>query len=188
MRTLIALLFLSVFACAQDQPPSIAPEWDISQTLAGFAAQAERTRPLLQQLNPQEWIQNGAPETYLAQWQAAQRELGYVTNAAKNFEQQPERLTAALETYFRWQALEEKLTSLVDATRRYQSPQLGDQLVSIVGQNTTNRDKLRQFITDLADKREQEFTVADREAQRCRADVNRPPAPRPPAPAKKRIP
>jgi len=188
MRILIALLFLPVLAGAQDPQTSVSPAWDITQTLTDFAAQAERARPLLEQLNPQEWIKNGAPEAYLAQWQAAKQELGYVTSAAKTFERQPERLTAALETYFRWQALAERLGSLVDGARRYQSPALGDQLVSVVGENAYNRDRLRQFITDLANQREQEFSLADREAQRCRDNLNRQPAARTPAPAKRASP
>lgn len=188
MRTPIAVLFFSVLAHAQDPPTSVAPQWDITQTLTDFAAQVERARPLVEQLKPDEWVKNGAPEAYLAQWQSAQRELGYVTNAARAFERQPERLTAALDAYFRWQALAERLESLVDAVRRYQSPALGDQLVRVVGENTFNRDKLRQFITDLAGQREQEFSLADREAQRCRDNLNRQPAQRTPAPAKKTAP
>jgi hypothetical protein len=185
MRTLIPILLLPLSVVAQQ--PSVAPAWDISQTLAGFGAQVNRLGPVLEQLAPEDWIKNGAPEAYVAQWQAAQQELRYVINAAKVFENQPERLSAALDAYFRWQALEERLRSLVDGTRRYQNPALGDLLMSVVGENTSNRDQLRQYITDLAGQKEQELAVIDGEAQRCRDNLNRQqPVPRTPAPVKKK--
>jgi hypothetical protein len=55
-----------------------------------------------------------------------------------------------------------------------------------MGEHATKRDQLRQFITDLATQNEQEFSVVEREAQRCREDQNKlaPPA-RSPAPVKR---
>ena len=96
------------------------------------------------------------------------------------FERQPEKLSAALDTYFRLQGLERELTSLADGVRKYQNPAVGDLLLAVMGENTANREGLRQYIGDLAVQREQEFAVADREAQRCRATINRQPAPAPP--------
>jgi hypothetical protein len=78
------------------------------------------------------------------------------------------------------QALETSLNSLVDGVRKYQNPAVGDLLMGVLGENTSNRDKLRQYITDLAANKEQEFQIADKEAQRCRGMLNRqtPAAPR----------
>ena len=86
-----------------------------------------------------------------------------------------------MNVYFRVQALEARLTSLVDGVRNYQNPAVGDLIVGIVGENSGNRDKLRQYISDLADQKEQELAVADKEAQRCRVQLNRQPAPAKPA-------
>ena len=44
-------------------------------------------------------------------------------------------------------------------------------------ENSTNRDRLRQYLQDLATQKEEEFQVADREAQRCRAALLKQPAP-----------
>ena len=44
--------------------------------------------------------------------------------------------------------------------------------------------RLRQYIADLAGQKEQELSVLDKEAQRCRIEVTRPAAPVKPAPAK----
>ena len=89
-------------------------------------------------------------------------------------EKQPERLSVALDTYFRTQTLETRLSSLVDGVRNYQNPAVGDLLVGVLGDNSANRDKLRQYITDLAVTKEQEFKIVDQEAQRCRTVLTRP--------------
>jgi hypothetical protein len=182
MRNILPLLSITLLARGQTPQPSVSPQWDITQTITALSAQAERLRPILDQLTPQEWVKNGAPEAYLSQWQSARQELGYVTNAAKALEREPERLTLTLDTYFRWQGLEARLNSLVDGVRKYQNPAVGDLLVGVLGENSSNRDKLRQYITDLAAQKEQEFAVVDKEAQRCRSVVTRPPAARPAAP------
>jgi hypothetical protein len=90
---------------------------------------------------------------------------------------QPERLTLALETYFRMQAVDTMLGSLIEGIRKYQNPSLAELVQGVVDENSANRDKLRQYIQDLAAQKEQEFAVADKEAQRCRATLMRQPAP-----------
>lgn len=149
-------------------PPSVSAEWDISPTLDSLSAQARRLKPILDQLTPQEWVSKGAPDTYVLQWRRAQEELGYLVDSAKLVEKQPERLTLALDTYFRLQSLEARLNSLVDGVRNYQNPAVGDLLMGVLAENSANRDKLRQYITDLAATKEQEFQIVDKEAQRCR--------------------
>jgi hypothetical protein len=187
MRTLVAFfsLFLTVRAQAP-QPssakPSVASEWDISKTIAAFSDQAKRLKPILDQLTPQEWVSKGAPEAYLSQWQQAEMELNYVGTSAQALERDPERLTLALDTLFRWERLAVDLTSLVDGVRHYQNPAVGDLVVSVLGENSSNRELLKQHITDLAAQKEEEFAVVDKEAQRCRGQVTRTPAPKPAAP------
>jgi hypothetical protein len=182
MRFLFALLpfpFLLQMAHAQ---ASVSAPWDIKETLAALSAQTARLKPVLDQLTPQEWVTRGAPEAYVAQWQSAQRELGDVESASATLQKQPEKLSAGLNLFFRIQTIETRLTSLVDGVRHYQNPAVGDLIVGIVAENSANRDKLRQYISDLADQQEQEFAVADKEAQRCRVQLNRQPvAPKPAA-------
>ena len=166
---------------------SVAAEWDISKTIAAFSDLAKRLKPILDQLTPQAWVAKGAPQTYVSQWQEAEQELTYVGASAQSFEKDPERLTLALDTLFRWERLAVDLTSLVDGVRHYQNPAVGDLLVSVLGENSSNRELLKQHITDLAAQKEQEFAVVDKEAQRCRGQVTRtaparPAAPKPAAP------
>jgi hypothetical protein len=174
MKSVFALLFCTFLAHGQQS--GVQAEWDISQTLDALSAQAKRLKPILDQLTPQEWISKGAPDTYIKQWKNSQDELGYLVDSAKNLEKQPERLPLALETYFRLQSLEMQLRSLVDGVRNYQNPAVGDLLIGVLAENSSNRDKLRQYITDLAVTKEQEFKVVDQEAQRCRGVLSRQPS------------
>jgi hypothetical protein len=177
MKYLLPLVFLSLTARAQ----GVSAPWDISQTITALAAQAERLKPVLAQLTPEQWQSKGAPATYVAQWHAAQDEVGYVLRAADALSKQPEKLSLAFETYFRMQAVEAQINSLVEGVRRYQNPAVGDLMISVMAANSTNRDQLRQYITDLTETKEQEFQIIDSEAQRCRGNLIRQAPPRPAA-------
>jgi hypothetical protein len=182
MKCFLTLLFLASAVVAQNPAPAaaaqngVATDWDVAPTVDALAAQAKRLKPILDQLTPREWIAKGAPQAYVTQWTGAQAELGYLVDSAAALKKQPERLTLALDTYFRLQGLTARLDSLVDGVRTYQNPAVGDLLIGILAENSANRDKLRQYITDLAATKEQEFDVVDKEAQRCRTNLNRQPA------------
>ena len=172
MKLLCALLFCPLLAVAQ--PTGVAATWDVSKAVATLSAQASRLEPLLGELKPQAWVEQGAPAAYVSQWNGVKQELGFMRRAANNLEKQPEKLTLALEALFRLQSVEAGIYSLVDGVRRYQNPAVGDLLIGVMLENSDNRDRLRDYVTDLAEQKELEFTIADREAQRCRADVTRP--------------
>ncbi len=175
---LIIPLALPLSAWAQ----GVSAPWDISQTLGSLAEGAQRLTPILEQLTPEKWEAKGAPATYTEQWRNARSEVGYLLGAAQSLRKQPEKLTLALETLFRLQAVESQVSSLVDGVRRYQNPAVGDLLVSVVAANSSNRDQLRQYVTDLAQTKEQEYQIVDKEAQRCRGTLMRQPAaPKPPS-------
>jgi len=172
MKLLFSVVLVSCSAFGQTQA-GVSAQWDITQTIAALSAQANRLKPVLDQLTPQEWVSKGAPDAYVAQWRLAQEELRYLTDTAKALEKQPERLTLALDAYFRMQAIEGELNSLVGGVRNYQNPAVGDLLVGVLAENSSNRDKLREYITDLAATKEQEFEIVDKEAQRCRESISK---------------
>jgi hypothetical protein len=186
MKSLLLLFPVLSISLWGQSAPSVAASWDASKSVSELAAQVDQLKPLLSRLTPQNWVKNGAPEAYLTQWQGAQQELGYLDQTAHTLQQQPEKLTAALDVYFRLQGVEWRLESLVEGARKYQNPAAGDQLAEALGASATKRDQLRQYITDLATQNEQEFAVVDREAQRCRDEQNRLPA-RPAAAPKKNV-
>jgi hypothetical protein len=187
MKYILPLFFLPTALLPPTQAQGVSAPWDISQTLSSLSEQTQRLTPVLDQLKPEQWEAKGAPAAYTSQWRNARSEVGYLLAAAQTLRKQPEKLTLALETLFRLQAVESQVNSLVDAVRRYQNPAVGDLLVSVVSANSTNRDQLRQYVSDLAQTKEQEFQIVDGEAQRCRGMLMRQPpaksAPVPPKPA-----
>lgn len=179
MKYLLTISILPLALALSARAQGVSAPWDISQTLTSLTEQSQRLLPILEQLTPEKWEAKGAPAAYTAQWRSARSEVGYLQGAAESMKKQPEKLTLGLETLFRLQAVEAQVNSLVDGVRRYQNPAVGDLLLSVVSANSANRDQLRQYITDLAQTKEQEFQVVDREAQRCRGTLMPQPPSRP---------
>jgi len=182
MKYLLPFLILPLTLVLPARAQGVSAPWDISQILTSLAAQSQRLLPILEQLTPEKWEAKGAPAAYTAQWRNVRSEVGYLLGAAESMKKQPEKLTLGLETLFRLQSVEAQVNSLIDGVRRYQNPAVGDLLVSVVSSNSANRDQLRQYISDLAQSKEEEFQVVDREAQRCRGTLMRQPPARPAAP------
>lgn len=184
MKLALVCFFIVPIASALGQtseapPPAqsgVASEWDIRKLLDALSQQAAHLKPIIDQVQPAGWQSKGASETYVAQWKTAQAQLKYLIASADAFARQPERLPLGLEAYFRMQAMESTLGSLVEGVRNYQNPALASLMQSVMAENSTNRDRLRQYLQDLATQKEQEFEVADREAQRCRAALLQQPA------------
>jgi hypothetical protein len=158
--------------------PGVASEWDARKLIEALSAQAEHLKPIVDQVQPAEWQSKGASETYVAQWNSAQAQLKYLIASSNAFSKQPERLPLGLDTYFRMQAMESTLGSLTEGVRKYQNPALASLMQSVIAENSANRDRLRQYLQDLAVQKEAEFQVADREAQRCRAALLQQPVPK----------
>jgi hypothetical protein len=186
---LVSCIFLGSFALALGQtsessasrPPSdqgVASEWDARKMIDALSAQVQHLKPIIDQVQPDAWLSQGASETYVAQWSTAQTQLQYLISSSDAFSRQPERLPLGLDIYFRMQAVDSTLSSLTEGVRKYQNPALASLMQSVIAENSTNRDRLRQYLQDLATQKEEEFRVADREAQRCRASLLQPSAPK----------
>ncbi len=180
MRFLFVPVLLQL--CAYAQQASVPTEWDVQKMVQGIAAQSARIQPMVAEIHPREWAAGGAVDSYVQQWDSARSQADTLKLSADNLLREPARLTSALDTYFRLQNLEVSLDSLIDGVRKYQNPALADLLRSVLAENSSSRQQLRQYVTDLAAIKEQEFKVMDAEAQRCREMVTRPVA----APARKK--
>lgn len=154
----------------------LAEPWDVAVAAQNMALQAARLEPLLDQPTPLDWEAGPATATYVRQVQSARDEVRYLVGAAQNLSKQPEKLSLALETYFRLQAVENQVASVAEGVRRYQNQAIADSMLSVMSANGANREQLRQYISDLAATREQEYRVVDGEAQRCRGTLLRQPA------------
>jgi hypothetical protein len=69
--------------------------------------------------------------------------------------------------------MEMELISLDPGLRKYQNAALADLISSILAEGNRNRDRFRQYVVDLAGSKEQQFDVADKEAQRCRESISK---------------
>jgi hypothetical protein len=162
--------------CALAQQPGVPTDWDVQKLVIAIAEQSARIQPLVEQIRPKEWVAKGASDTYVQQWDSAHAQAKSVKLSADNLVREPERLSAALDTYFRLQNLEVVLTSLIDGVRKYQNPALADLLRSVLSENSASRQQLRQYLVDLAVVKEQEYKVMDEEAQRCREAISKLPS------------
>lgn len=164
---------------APPTPGPTQPDWDIRRDLPQLPARVKQLLPLLKQLTPKAWIANGASEIYFDQWVSVQKEVGYLEQSAQTLARQPDRLTLALETFFRLQAIETRMGNLVEAVRKYQNPAMADLLQSLTAEYLGVKVGLQQYIAEVAAQREAEWKVMESEAQRCRTQLT---APTPPAP------
>jgi hypothetical protein len=178
-----ALRGLTLFACAaaffaQTPPPAPPPQtaglesdWEIAAVLQEMSAHAARLQPVLDGLDASAWTAKGAPEAYAAQLQSAREQALALANGSKALAGSPEKLSAALEVLFREQGLETMLGSLAEALRKYQSADAAQELIALGAEGGSGRDRLQQYVVNLAAEREKEYRVMDQEAQRCRGMV-----------------
>ena len=95
-----------------------------------------------------------------------------------SFRRLPEKLSGALQLFFRLEGLGTMIQSLQEGARKYQGPQISQSLGALFAEGGANRERLRSYIVNLASEREHQFEVMDREAQRCRATLMAPAPPK----------
>lgn len=184
-----ALRGFAIFACAaalyaqaqppqqasdKPQPPGLETAWDIAAVLQEMSAHASRLVPLLDRIDVKAWAGKGAPDTYTTQLQSCKDQTRALADGAKALARNPEKLSAALEVFFRLQWIETTFYSLEEGIRRYQSPADAQELAALSAENGANRERLQRYIVNLAAEREQEYQVMDKEAQRCRGILTAP--------------
>lgn len=178
MKSATILLFLALApaAClhAQNQPTAGLPDRDIRQVLSDLSEQSKRLIPILEQIDPRVWVTaKGAPDTYVTQWHSSLDQLKALIGDTATLSKDPEKLSFALQTFFRVQALQYMLQSLTEAIRRYQNGALADLLAGVAAEGGSDRQRFQQYIVNLAVDREQMFGIMDHEAQRCREILSR---------------
>jgi hypothetical protein len=148
--------------------------WSVQKFIADLQKDSTQLQPLLQGMSPQQWSdRKGAPTTYIVQWQAAQQQLNDVITMTKLFAQKTESLSTALDVYFRLEALETTERALAEGAQRYDTRANSDKLNMLIAHNFDSRQRLRDYLRDLAATTEQNFKIADGEAQRCRGMISK---------------
>lgn len=143
--------------------------------LQEISAHAARVLPLLDRADAQQWAAKGAPDAYAAQLQSSKDQAQALADGAKALAANPEALSGELQVLFREQGLETLLGSVAEAMRKYQNPVAAQELVAMAAESGANRDRLQQYVVNLASEREKEYQVMDKETQRCRALLLAPP-------------
>ncbi len=172
MRLLLATL---IFSCSAFCQQSMSDE-DVAAIFSRISQRAARIEPMLEQLHPNDWIAKGASDTYLSQWNSVRQQFTAIESDMSDLTQHPDRLTDSMNALFRVQATHLALNSLMGGVRRYQNPALADLIESAAAEVTGDVDHFEKHLLEMAAEKEQQFTLVDREAQRCRANLSRQPA------------
>lgn len=172
---LAALLFFVGSAFAQTPAPMT--DEDVAAVFNRISQRAARLEPMLEQLRPNDWVAKGAPDTYVTQWNSLRQQYTAIETDLTNLAQHMDSLTDSMKALFRIQAANRALDSLMGGVRRYQNPALADLLESVAAESTNDIERFEQHLVEMADAKEQQYTLVDREAQRCRSTLSRQPAP-----------
>ncbi len=166
---LLPLLVLPAMA----QQASVMTEYDAIQLFNAVADQTAKISPMIEQINTPEWVAKGAAPTYTQLRDGALAQNKAIVSAMRELTQHPTKLSDCLSALFRIQSMEMELISLDPGLRKYQNPALADLISSILAEGNRNRDRFRQYVVDLTGHKEQQFEVADKEAQRCRESLSK---------------
>jgi hypothetical protein len=182
MRLFLATVIFSwAFSCAafcqqQTSPSPGMSDEEVAAIFSRISQRAARIEPMLEQLHPNDWISRGAPDTYLTQWNSIRQQFTAIERDMSDLAQHPDRLTDSMSALFRVQATHLALGSLMGGVRKYQNPALADLIESVAAEAGGDIDRFEKHLLEMAADKEQQLTLVDREAQRCRATLSRQPA------------
>jgi hypothetical protein len=168
------LFFFQAPATAAQAPAGAAPDWDQRPRIEKLGRDVALLKPIFDQIQPESWTVEGGSEAYQKQHKACLEGLSYVQNAIARWSAQPDRLSLMLETLVRIESLDRQAISLSQGVRRYQNPAVADLLDSILGSLSGGLEWLRSQSLEMAQQREKELDVAQKEAQRCRTQILQP--------------
>lgn len=162
---------------AAPQPAGMLNPWEIAPVMQEISAHGTRLAEALGHIDVRTWVDRGASETYLEQWQSAREQAKALADTAAALARNPEKLSAGLDVLFRIQGLETMVGSLEQGLRKYQTPADAAALAALSAENGANRSRLERYLVNLAADRERQLQVMDSEAQRCRASLTSPSQP-----------
>ncbi len=159
----------------------IPTEWEAKSRIASLTKTVEEIEAVLVKLDLERWKSAGAAEAYLTQYHEAKPQFGALRRNLAELASNPDRVGAALDVLLRFEAVDHYIHSLREASRKFDEAALADELDAKVGESFTVRDRFRNYVVELARDRDTQYAILLKEAQRCRTDVNTPPAAKRPA-------
>jgi hypothetical protein len=143
----------------------------IQSIFSGISKHTARIEPMIQQLHPTEWVEKGAPQTYVAQWNSTIEQLNAIQTEMAALAQRPDQLVELMKALFRVQASQKVVASLMEGLRRYQNPALAELIESVAAEDQSSLDTFERYLVELANDRQQQYDVVEHEAQRCRSTL-----------------
>ena len=183
MRYCLLAVFLSFTsgsygqAVPQVKQAGVQTPWDARVIINRLIEENENFAPVFESIHPQDWVAKGASGTYIQQLQQAQQQTRDIVVTSKMLAAKTDQLSLALDDYFRLEALDSTARSLEEGVRRYADRSAADKLSALIAHNFSAREQFRDYLSSLATSQEENFKVADHEAQRCRAMISREPVP-----------
>lgn len=169
MHVLARILIAAAFCVSGLFAQGVTAPWDLKKTLESLQASGKRLMPVIEQLNPNEWVAQGAADGYESQKKEVLKQLQAVTSVAGRLAADTEKLTLALDLFLRIDSFDLNLQSLAEGVRNYHNPAVAELIVGMRNENGHARQTLRNYIVELAETKEQEFKIVDQEAQKCRS-------------------
>lgn len=171
----VKLLWMMLWLAAPTfaQQGSVMTDYDAAQLFNTIADQTQKLAPMIEQINTPDWVNRGAAPTYNELRNEALAQNKAIVLAMHGLAQHPSKLSDCMSALFRIQSMEMELISLDPGLRKYQNSALADLISSLLAEGNRNRDRFRQYVVDLTTQKEQQFEVADKEAQRCREMIMR---------------
>jgi hypothetical protein len=180
LRLLLSLSLAPILSIFAQQPIAAIPGDEPTIALySRLAEHAGRLIPMLAQMKTEVWVAKGASETYVQQTTSVTVQLQAVQHDMRSLQQHPDALQEGMKALFRVQAFHRSLDSVLSGLRRYQNPALADLIVSVAGEDTPDLQQLENHLVEIAAQKDKEYTVVEREAQRCRGMLVREPVPAP---------
>lgn len=168
-----AVIFMA--AALYGQQPGLVPAAETGPLFNDLIAQNARLQPLLKQIKAREWIVGGAPQSYVATWEATTQENQDFAVQAKALAKSPEKLADSLRLLEQMHTIQENTSELLQGVAKYQNPALAELISGIQTEGKPARDAYSQRVLDLVTERESQFLTADHEAQRCRTILSKDP-------------
>ena len=168
MRLLIATLLFGVTTSLTAQDEGLMPQWEVLEMTERLVKHTENVKTILDQVRPKEWIQDGAPEAYVSQYQTLQTELTNVKLSAEALGRKPETLSLTVHTFLWIDRVNSMLDSMAEGVGRYQNPSVAELLIAARNQNQAAELRLKDYMRQLADQWQARMEIAHDEAQRCR--------------------
>jgi hypothetical protein len=187
----LAVTLTAVTACwfavhAQQSTPSPTPAShipidpaDVTIIANDISLRSEHLKPMLEQVHAAEWVAKGAPDAYVAQWRSLTEQNQAIQTDMAAIAQNPQAMEDVMKGLFRVHRFDSDLGAMLNGLRRYQNPALADLIESVAAADQNGVEKLQQYVLDLADEKERQIDVEDKEAQRCRATLAAQPLARP---------